>query len=73
MFCVTVASPTSCLIVTISSIRTRSLTGVFLVRFNSLDFFVYFFVFVFCAHVCCATLKVVVVVVVVNWKSSAEV
>ena len=34
MFCVTVASPASCLIVTISSIRTRLLTGVFLVRFQ---------------------------------------
>ena len=33
MFCVTVASPTSCLIVTISSIRIHLLTSVFLVRF----------------------------------------
>ena len=60
MFCVTVASPTSCLIVTISSISTPLLTGVFLARFQLTCFFVYFFVFVFCAHVCCATLKVIV-------------
>ena len=63
MSCETVASPIPCLIVTISSIRIHLLTGA-LLGSNSLRFFVYFFVFVFCAHVCCASLKVIVVVVV---------
>jgi len=62
MFCVTVANPTLCHSATTSLIRTRSLIGVSSTRFlaHSVSVYTFFRFFVFCAHVCCATLKVIV-------------